>query len=191
MKREDIRTVEDVQKAIEEQAGVGLENGDVPVADACGWFDKTLARAKPIPFGGKYQRLLAFAMFHDAEEIRVYALQPVAGQSAAAEGLPPHRFTLSKTANVMVTEILELDSFIDEIADELQLLARIDHALALAEAAKHLFTTGNPKPLQDAIADYEGEDEEEDEDDEDEEDEETATDGAVRGVENPPVEPAS
>jgi hypothetical protein len=68
---------------------------------------------------------IAFALFHDEDETRVYAL-PLAGQSAEGKMNPPLRLVLSKHAPVADEEIMSLDLFKDEIAAELKNDLRYD-----------------------------------------------------------------
>jgi hypothetical protein len=71
---------------------------------------------------------LAFGMFEDADEVRVYALAK-APHDKDGKPNPPHRITLSKHAPVAGVAIMAIDVFISAIADELAMLAGDDDDL--------------------------------------------------------------
>lgn len=132
MEIKDIKKTDDIETVIEERAGVGLRDGTTPVGKKFGWFGGTtfeLFEAVPI----SKDPLAIFALFHDANEVRVYALATGAPSKDVA---PYQRFTLSKHAAALAfTEVFPgskeeplsgLETFIDQIVLELQRLTAVD-----------------------------------------------------------------
>lgn len=104
---------------VEEMSGVSLQN--MPVGRQFGWYDKRLfAVGEPIPLKPS---LVAFAMFQDEDEVRVYATMI---QGAAGEPQAPHRFTLSKRGPTVFIELMNLDVLKAELAGELSALVNPD-----------------------------------------------------------------
>ena len=150
-----IKTVGDLEKVIEEQAGLAMNDLALPMGDFVGWFDKQFVRNKKVPFKGKHESLVVLAIYHDEAEIRVYAL------SLENDKVPPHRFVMSKTAQALVGEILDLECFVEEIVEEIQILAKVDHAANLADAIRTAFEKKDMEILRAALAEYEGYEEDE------------------------------
>lgn len=125
-----IRDVAELWKAVEASAGVSL--GDVPILTKYLWFPTpqsggTLPTiiemgssdgAEPAEIPVK-PGFIVFGMFQDTDEIRVYALAK-ATKDANGRPNPPHRLSLSKHAPIIGVEIMALEVFIDEVANELR-----------------------------------------------------------------------
>lgn len=134
MSEEGIKSAQDLWKAAEVEAGVTL--GEVPILIKYLWFPTPQSggkaptlfevggvnedgSAKEIPLKPGF---IAFGMFEDADEVRIYALAK-SPQDAQGKPNPPHRITLSKHAPVAGVAIMALDVFVGAVADELLLLA--------------------------------------------------------------------
>lgn len=130
---EEIRDSAELWKAIQTAAGVELS--EVPILAKYLWFPTPqtggvaptvieMGSEADIPVKPGY---ITFAMFQDDAEVRVYALAKSA-KDGAGKPNPPTRLALSKHAPLIGVEIMALDVFIDEIADELGALAGLDES---------------------------------------------------------------
>jgi hypothetical protein len=156
----------------------GLDSlSEVPVATSCRWFPIAGQKDYSIWEVGKNTpvnpALVVFAIFQTEDVIKVYACSlSVPGKVPA----PPHRLTLTKAAPTMVIEVIALDTFIEQVAGDLQEIGGgvdVDNALILAEAIREALAAPDTNTaadiLQKALKEY---DEDVDETDEPEDDEE-------------------
>jgi hypothetical protein len=111
-------SAQDLWAEIEGKANCKL--GDAPVTLRFVWFPASpggeptvfsVGNAVPIK-----QDFLVFAIFHDADEARVYALPKV--PKSDPTGLPA-RLVLSKHAAIVASEVLHPDVFVEVLAEEL------------------------------------------------------------------------
>lgn len=113
----------ELEEKIEERSGVDF---DVPKLAHFVWFQgpngvpTVFTVGQPLPFKAG---AVVYAMFRSDDVVNVYAL----GSSPKAEDktppMPPSRYTFSCSAPTYTVEVMTLDVFIDEIADEYQMLA--------------------------------------------------------------------
>lgn len=134
MSEEGIRSAQDLWKAAEDEAGISLS--EVPITVKYLWFPTpqsggkapTLFEVGAVNDDGSAKEIpikpgfIAFGMFEDTDEVRVYALAKTP-TDAQGKPNPPHRITLSKHAPVAGVAIMALDVFIGAVADELLALA--------------------------------------------------------------------
>lgn len=115
--------VEELTDKIEELSGLELDV--LPRMTGFSWFPhaKTgepitivLGQAFPLKEG-----LTAYAMFQNDDVVRVYTLSKSADKPS-----PPTRYTFTKAAPTYAAEVMSLDTFIDEIAEEWQEVAGLD-----------------------------------------------------------------
>jgi hypothetical protein len=114
-------TVATLMAEIVEMSGVDFSS--VPIGKTYGWFNKLLFRlGAPSPLS---DRMGVVAMFQNETEVRVY-LYPIANPKDAREQeeLACTRYTLSKAAATFFSEVLALEIFKAEIAEELSLLSQ-------------------------------------------------------------------
>lgn len=114
-------------KAVQETAGVELS--EVPILAKYLWFPTPQSGGiaptiiemgeNEIPVKPGY---VVFAMFQDTDEVRVYALATTVTDKAGKPN-PATRLTLSKHQAIIGVEIMALDVFIEEVANELEMLA--------------------------------------------------------------------
>ena len=124
--------VDELTQKIEEASGLSID--ELPRMSGFVWFgsvefDATTKSVKPTPpivvASGQEFPLKAgaivYAMFQDNEVVRVYTLS-----RDPAKASPPSRYTLTKAASTYGAEVMSLDTFIDEIAEEWQMVAGLD-----------------------------------------------------------------
>lgn len=168
----DIRKTNDIETVIEQRAGVGLRDGTTAVGKKFGWFGGTtftLFEGVPI----SKDPLTIFAMFQDHDEVRVYAIVvPKDGQPPPKDVAPYQRFTLSKhAAGLVYTEVFPgsleeplsgLETFIDQIVDELRKHAGIDEENEAQDRLDRALEALEAQDLDAVMKILKGEDEEDD-----------------------------
>src|SRR5579864_3162215 len=108
--------VDELTQKIEEASGLSID--ELPRMTGFSWFQN--AKGEPItivlgqPFPLK-DGTTAYAMFQNDDVVRVYTLS-----KSAEKPSPPSRYTFTKTAPTYAAEVMSLDTFIDEIAEEWQ-----------------------------------------------------------------------
>lgn len=125
-----IRSIADLDQAIREEAGLGLN--EVPMTVKTRWGQSTILEVgQPIPPGAEgsglqgYGHLKVLAMFYDDTELRVYTVHV----EAAEEGKkldPPHLFSFTRSGPSYAVSQLTIGMLVMEIAEEIQLLANGD-----------------------------------------------------------------
>jgi hypothetical protein len=113
-------TIEDLEKDILERAGIERRD-DLPITVEAAWGGETYQTGEEHP----KEPFLIYAIYQDADEIRLYAL-PKPAQNGGSEKdklrRNPSRFTLTKTARTAVVEVMTMDVFADANALELRWL---------------------------------------------------------------------
>ena len=114
----------ELAKEIEERSGV--DPADMPRLAHFVWFSvmnggpTLFTVGQPLPFK---KATVVYAMFQNDEVVRVYVLATAQEDDKAA---PPSRYTFSKQAPTYSVEVMTLEVFMDEIADEWQAAAGLD-----------------------------------------------------------------
>jgi hypothetical protein len=113
--------VDELTAKIEEVSGLELDT--LPRMTGFSWFGadgKPLAIVvgQPFPINAGST---AYVMFQNDDVVRVYTLS-----RSAEKPSPPSRYTFTKTAPTFGAEVMSLDTFIDEIAEEWQEVAGLD-----------------------------------------------------------------
>jgi hypothetical protein len=113
----------ELAKEIEERSGVIA--ADMPRLAHFVWFSgpngqpTVMTGGQPLPFKANS---LVYAMFQNDEVVRAYVL----GAASMDQSAPPSRYTFSKQAPTYSVEVMTLEVFMDEIADEWQAAAGLD-----------------------------------------------------------------
>lgn len=174
-----IVTLDDIQTEIEERAGVSLDNGTVPVGFKFAWNDGTKTHTikfrQPIPL--TKHPIVALAMFHDADEVRIYGVLAPPESYKLPKDDPPQpftRYTISKRGPNTFVEVFPgtpedpkygLECFMNLIVEELGVLAADDEgdeAIDLLDRVRVLIARGDKEAAL-ALLDEEAEEEEESE----------------------------
>jgi hypothetical protein len=112
-------------KEIEERSGV--DPADMPRLAHFVWFSvmnggpTLFTVGQPLPFK---KATVVYAMFQNDEVVRVYVL--ATAQEDDKSAAPPSRYTFSKQAPTYSVEVMTLEVFMDEIADEWQAAAGLN-----------------------------------------------------------------
>lgn len=117
----DSTTIGDLMQKIVKMSGI--DDAMLPIGRSYVWFGNSgqpavIRLGEKSPFN---QRMGVVAMFHNQDEVRVYAV-PI-DKPEKNEIPTPTRYTLSKTAPTFFVEALPQAVFEAEIADELSVLA--------------------------------------------------------------------
>ena len=119
--------VDELTQKIEEASGLAVD--ELRRTSGFVWFPPFDPSGKPTlpvvvavgaPFPLK-DGAVVYAMFQDNEVVRVYTLSRDQQKPS-----PPSCYTLTKTAPTYAAEVMSLDTFIDEIAEEWQMVAGLD-----------------------------------------------------------------
>lgn len=119
--------VDELTQKIEEASGLSID--ELPRMSGWVWFPPFDVTGKPVhpivvSAGQEFplkDGAIVFAMFQDNEVVRVYTLSRDPKKAS-----PPSRYTLTKTAPTYGAEVMSLETFIDEIAEEWQIVAGLD-----------------------------------------------------------------
>ena len=118
--------VDELTQKIEEASGLSVD--ELPRMSGFVWFASVkdnlptppmvIAAGAPFPLK---DGAVVYAMFQDNEVVRVYTLS-----RDPTKASPPSRYTLTKAAPTYGAEVMSLETFIDEIAEEWQMVAGLD-----------------------------------------------------------------
>ena len=112
----------ELKDKIEEASGLSID--ELPRVTGLSWFQGLTGKQVVVVTGAEFPLLegaVVYAMFQNDDVVRVYTLSK--DQKKAS---PPSRYTFTKSAPTFVAEVMSLDTFIDEIAEEWQMVAGLD-----------------------------------------------------------------
>ena len=114
--------VDELTQKIEEASGLTID--ELPRMTGWSWFQGPDSKLVVVVLGQEFPLkagAVTYAMFQDNEVVRVYTLSRDPSKAS-----PPSRYTLTKSAPTYGAEVMSLDTFIDEIAEEWQIVAGLD-----------------------------------------------------------------